>query len=163
MMLVEISDVPPVSLIDTQGNQFIEIGSVQATAGYYNTLHNAVVRSSVPDTITASGMGNYPSFVVHQMTGVGRIGAYSTGNGSSNTPAVSSFLAVPGSYVYAVLLAYTNGTGYAINAGPGYTQIGVYPGFISDEFLSAASGSTTSQFFMTMSTRWGEISVNLLP
>jgi hypothetical protein len=161
-LIVEFDAVPPVNVSDTQGNHFTEIGSALGASSSTITILSAQVGSGAPDTITATGQWNMPSMVVHEFKGVSSIAKYSTGSGNSNMSSVSPYEVVPSSYVFATVLANPGGGSYAITAGHGYTLTGVYPGYIADEYLPQANGTTTSSFMLGAATTWGEVSLDFI-
>lgn len=158
LILVEISDLPGISINDSLGNSFIMVASKNLPASTYNVqVYYTIAFSSGKDTITVSGAGNYPEIVVHELFRAQVNTHYSTGSGISKSPSVAKYDPGRNVFVLAVMLSHYVPT--SVSAGRHYTLVGQYPpAFLADEggFLSTM---TASHFKLGNVQHWAEISL----
>jgi hypothetical protein len=158
MIVVEVSDVAP-AVADSQGNTYTLLTSVNVpTSTYYLYVYYTFAKSSGPDSVFVAGQGNYPGVVVHEVSGAASIAAFSTGSGTSASPSVASYAPPSGSLV----IATSQESAYlSWGAGPGYTLLTQTQTGLADEDAQA-NGATISQFSLSGSAPWCEISFAIL-
>jgi hypothetical protein len=158
MIIVEISDVAP-AVTDSQGNTYTLLTSVPVPTSTYDLyVYYTFAKSGGSDSVYVVGQGNYPGVLIHEIKGATNIGAFSAGSGTSATPAVAAYTPPSGSLVIA---ASQESAYLSWSAGPGYSLLSQAGTGIADETAQAA-GSTTSQFSLSGSAPWCEISFAII-
>ncbi|MDA4122659.1 MAG: hypothetical protein OK456_05695 [Thaumarchaeota archaeon] len=154
MIVVEVSDVAP-AIADSQGNTYTLLTSVPVPTSTYDLyVYYTFAKASGTDDVYVVGQGNYPGVLIHEIKGAASIGAFSTGSGTSATPAVTSYTPPSNSLVIA---AAQESAYQSWSAGPGYSLLSQTQTGLADE--SAQGGTaTTSQFSLGASAPWCEIS-----
>ena len=152
-------------LSDSIGDDFDEVGQAPGQPGntysFYYFVAN-ITTDSGSDQVTLAGSGNYPFIFVHELRGVTRVIAFSSGNGNSSSASVSSYVPPAGSLVLSTIWV-ENDAGVA-DAGvePGHDSALLDNAFaVTEEYSTASGGPLTPAFSLTSSVPWGEISVAL--
>ncbi|MDA4137456.1 MAG: hypothetical protein OK449_10730 [Thaumarchaeota archaeon] len=149
------------SLYDSMKDNFSLIGSATQSASTYRLyFYVANVTSSGNDTVSLSGVGNYPFLLVHELHGVTHVAASSTGSGNSTTPSVTPYSPPTGSFVFSGIFVWNSlGVPYAnISAGAGSVSVDETYG-LADQYSMAQGGSIASPFALTNAIPWGEVSI----
>ena len=155
LLVAELSDVSG-NVTDALGSTFRLVAIVtQPSSTYSIQLFVASAKSSGVDTFTASGYGNYPNMVVHELN-LSSFLTSSTLSGGTASPSVAPYSAPLGSFVLAVVLAANKGEWVA--PGSGQTFMGQYPGVIADEYSISSSAQAISPFMLSAPVNWAEIS-----
>jgi hypothetical protein len=143
------------------GDNFSLIGSATQSASTYRLyLYVANVTSGGDDTVSLSGVGNYPFLLVHELQGVAHVAAFSTGSGNSTTPSVTPYSPPTGSFVFSGIFVWNSlGVPYAnITAGAGSVLLDETYG-LADQYRTAQGESIASPFALTNAIPWGEVSI----
>lgn len=157
LLVAELSDVPQDKVNDSLGSAFKLMSSAELTGStYYIQVYVAVALSSGVDTFTATGPGNFPNLVVHELNR-SSVASTSELSGDSASPSVGGYAPPAGSLVLGVVLAGNGGE--SVSPGQGQTFMGQYPGVIGDEYSIATGGQVTSPFVLSTQQAWGEVSV----
>jgi hypothetical protein len=163
LVLVELADLPGIIIGDSMGDSYVQVASVNLPTSTYNQqVYYATASSTGLDTITISGIGNFPEIVVHEMSAQFS-GDFSTGSGVSANAGVASYNPGQNNFVLAVAGCANGGTSCdvaSVTAGLGYTLIGEHPAPILADEGAILSQATTSPFSLGNQQNWAEISLS---
>ncbi len=164
LILVELTDLPGINIGDSMGNSFAQVASVNVPSSTYNVqVYYAIASSNGRDTITVSGLGNFPEIVAHEMSGAQFTGHFSTGSGISGNPTVASYMPGRHAFVLAIVACANGGTlcdDASVTAGAGYALIGQYPAPLLADEGAILGHATTSAFTLGSQQNWAEISLS---